>query len=277
MDKDSQVTEFETTSDDPFEGVFGESEEQAEENPVDSSPKEPQEESKPSQEGEESVEEEAADDNTPDDDNIPLHKHPRFKAKVEQVNQLQERLDKLEKSRQQAQTQPQDQSQNVEVPQRFQKLFGVDAPEVWQEFEALVGEIGEKKAEAKLESYVQEQRQEQQKRQQELQKATHQINQQFADLADETGLPLTNENATERNEIAAIAYENDMIKPDGSYNLKLAYDYWKLKKGNQQTKSDDKRKQIASNTTGSNKSSSSETKPLEVGKAQHMDWRQFYN
>jgi hypothetical protein len=92
------------------------------------------EEDKPTQDGDDESKVEDKSDN-PDDNNVPFHKHPRWKEREEEWSKkldeqnatFQKKLDELAKS-----------NQPIEVPDQFKNLYGVDDAKVFSQYQSLV-------------------------------------------------------------------------------------------------------------------------------------------
>jgi len=199
-------------------------------------PEEPKEEEDPSQEGE----------NTPDEPkekpeaDVPFHKHPRFQQLVKERDQEREAREALEARLSELETK-QVNSQPKSAPPEFVHLFG-DNPDFYQEFSRLTQAEAKKIVDERM-SQLERERQEADNKQKQ---ATEFIEKSLAELADETGIDLTNPKCSERNEIMDIAVKYRPIDDQGNIDMRKSYDLWKQIK----PKKDDTiaKKQLASST-----------------------------
>jgi len=85
----------------------------------------------PSQNGEEKPEIKKA--NNPAEEDVPFHKHPRFKALTDEKNQLKQTVDEMKLELQKLSSTNQQNNQDKNIPEWFSEAFGED-PKVWAAF-----------------------------------------------------------------------------------------------------------------------------------------------
>lgn len=71
----------------------------------------------------------------PDEDNIPFHKHPRFKNLIKENKELRATLAEINQKLTAQPTAEGDQGKEAEVPNWFKSIYG-DSQELWKEFSA---------------------------------------------------------------------------------------------------------------------------------------------
>lgn len=254
----------------PQEGAIGDDtteDSQPEDEPQEDSDVKPEPKSGDSEE--DSDEEQGTDepseggDNNPSDDNVPFDKHPRFKSLLKTVKTLKEQNAELavEKQKRELLEKKMEQfieSQNLtnntkQIPDEFVELFG-NNQKAYELFSKMTTKQMEDIVEARLKEMQESQGAEQ--------KAKQELNQYYesvlSDLADETGLDLTNEDDSDRNEILKVAIDWNPVDGEGRTDLKKAYELWKTLKDKSSNKA---KKKVAAMTTDDRTTDTDEEEP----------------
>jgi hypothetical protein len=149
---------------------------------------------------------------------VPFHKHPRWIRREQEIADLKAQLE-AERSTKQT-TAPVIETPG-HVPAQFQKLFGDDV-EAYKEWQTLLKTESRKEAESII-----EQRQQAEKAQKDQEanfqtKAVSWAEDQFIDLADETGIDFSSQDTTERNQVLDIIVEYGLYDENGMPKIKEA-------------------------------------------------------
>lgn len=152
---------------------------------------------------------------------LPFHKHPRFKRIVDENKKMAEELESLKKAREQVSAPVAPTLE--EVPAVYKELFGDNADGV-KKLQALLRAEARKEAE---QFYKQEEdRKGQQKQAEEARskKAVDYALNELAELTEETGIDMTDEKNTLRNQILNHCAKYNFSTPEGLPNIRAAYE-----------------------------------------------------
>lgn len=154
-----EVDLFEKTPEDIINDHQAELEKEGEPTPTDSPSEKKDEKDTQTSAGEQAEEETEPEkkEDTPggtakeksEEDNVPFHKHPRFKELIDEKNKAQEKVDQLEKlfiEVQQNQNKQTD-TKDEEIPREFTELFG-ENEEAWGLFKGLLNNFTQAKLDA---------------------------------------------------------------------------------------------------------------------------------
>lgn len=204
----------------------------------------PSQEESPEEESEEEKEDEPQTDNSEAEDSasnkeVPFHKHPRWKRMQQELREAKEANEKLLNEVETRNTH----SEPEKVPANLQKIFGEDV-EAYVEFlnftrqeqKAVLEEEFKKRDQSKNEI---------DKKQQEL---LNVYEERLADLGEELGLPLHNQNSNERNQILSICEEYGVVDAEGNPDFRKANEL-RVKLYPEKKKVSTERKKIASNAS----------------------------
>lgn len=198
---------------------------------ADSSPEDKQVEDKPSQEG----------DNTPDE-NVPFHKHPRWKEMHDRNKAMDAELQALRQFREEQEKRAQeaeakrDHSQTPKIPKWFSDIHGSNL-DAWQEYMAGAAEQRKGAVEEALRIMEEKQRGEQ-----ESQKAAQAyVDNQLKSLK-ESGKDF------DQNELLKIVSDYRPINEQGQWDFEKAYEILSLKKSMEAKGKSTARKNLAAST-----------------------------
>lgn len=175
-------------------------------------------------EGETKVEPKGTDDDKP----IPFHKHPRWLAREERLNELEAKL---------AQYEAKPQGDAPTPPSEFVELFGND-PQVWAKY----NQFSERQKQDWKNELLSELQQQQQQQLTETRKWDLWVDNQLEELRDEG-------KAFKKNELLKVIGEYKPTDADGNLDFRKGYElYEKLQSLEKNPEKDNKRKQIAGAT-----------------------------
>ena len=211
--------------------------------------------------------------NTPDEDKLPFHKHPRWKAKLAEIEDLKAQLadrPNREEIDQKVRRSIEPNSQTTQIPERFVKLYG-DNPEaykLWQE------EMAEQRRAAR-EEWKHEQEQDTQAQQEAVKQGESFVKNALDELED-SGLKF------DRNELMKFMLEvkekYGVLPEDEEGNIDFHKGYelmqeMKKEKVEEQKKKSTARKELAGFTTNSNSRPESRTDDFVESKdIRHKGW-----
>ncbi|WP_457635788.1 hypothetical protein [Persephonella sp.] len=220
-------------SDDPTNLVDDEKEK---ENSADSPAETTNEKEDPSQEG----------DKTPTEENIPFHKHPRFKQLIEENRKLKELVETSTQKVQEVEGKIEEKlkvevKDEVKLPRWWSILAGED--EISQQaYKDFMEYDKEQRARIKQELLEEQQRQEQEQKEVE-ERWNKWVDEEIKSMQDE-GLEF------DKNELIKIAVDFQPTDQNGNISLRKAYDILKLQKKDKDSLTE-KKKEIASKTSSS--------------------------
>lgn len=200
---EGQTNEVETTEESQPETVEETSEETTEEAPAPSQEEQPEEETTPESSAEKKE--------------VPFHKHPRWQRLQKELQEAREeaRLAREEAKRPQTVTE-----EKRLMPEAFTKLFGSNE-EAWGEWQKL-GLMTEEQVEQKIQAKFEEQQAQSRMAEEAQSKAVQWAEDEFLNLADETGIDFTDSSNTERNQILDICDKYQLFTADGLPNIQVA-------------------------------------------------------
>jgi len=208
------------------------------ENSAESSPEENQVEQSPSSQGET-----AQAVNAENEDNLPFHKHPRFKALIEEKNKLQSTLNELlplKEEIERLKTQPvATQSARQPIPQWFSALYGENS-DAWSAYQS----HSQEERKQMMADIKEELKREQQREAQESQKWNTWIEGQLTELKSEG-------KQFERNEFLKFMRDYSPVDHQGNYDFKKGFELYELKKQSESIVKNQGRKSIAAATMSS--------------------------
>lgn len=205
------------------------------ETPSESLPESNQTEESPSSQGESQQE-----NNTEHEEKLPFHKHPRWKAKQQEIESLKKSVDELLPFREEVQRLRQEFNQvssqeTTQIPQWFSAMFG-DNYEAWK-----VWELKEKEDKVRLkQEIVQEYQAQQAEKQKEMDHWDKWIDNELTQLESEG-------KEFNKNELLKVIDEFKPIDEKGNWDFHKGFELLQMKK--QLEKKNDRsqaRKQIAS-------------------------------
>lgn len=229
-----------------------ESEEQdQEETTTPDSPSETEEEQEePSQEGDEAedTDDDNSDDseNTPDEKDIPFHKHPRWKQKQQEVEELKQQVEELRTVK----TQPEvPQSRDDEpLPQWVLGLGnGTETPELRSWYKTYT-ESTKAERESLRQEVISEIKKEQEQKEKEVEKWNNWVE-------EESTRVLEGEKGITKNELLKAANDFQPVDANGNISFEKALQIVKMQKA-QKPDSSEQKKKIASTTTGGQRGTS---------------------
>ncbi len=206
----------------------------------------------PSQEGEESEEEseekseEETEDNTPDEqENVPFHKHPRWKQRQQEMEELKSQNEKLgDELRQFVEAQKANSNQEFVPDDEFKYLFG-ENPDAYKKFRDITEKYAKEVADKQIQSF----KQEQERVQKETQKWEEHLENTLDTLSVDTGIKLTK---SDRNAVYKMAIDIKPTDDEGNISIEKAFDLWtKLR----EPKSAEGKKKVAAMSTTKDKAS----------------------
>ena len=211
-------------------------------------------------------EETPAEENKQTED-IPFHKHPRFKAVIEEKNQLAEQVKQLTEQMQGI-SQKVKADEPTTIPQWFVKLYG-DDPEVWQQYQEQ-RQFELKEMESQVMSKLAPKLQEIEKSEQDK-KIDLEIENSLKSLEDEG-------HKFDRNALMKIVAENQLFDINGNFNFKAGLVLLGAQPIQQKSNVEAK-KEIAKKTMTESAGEGGQPKKEFVTSAdvQNKDWRSFFN
>ena len=243
-----------------FETKPAEEGEKENENSAESSTETNENGKEPSQEGE------PEKDNTSVEENIPFHKHPRFKEIIEENKKLKDEIEQVRTEFSQKLESIKNEPTTEQIPESFKKLYG-DSPEIWAAWNEY---LSEEKAKIKEEVFANI-RAEAEKKEKEVmllkqkeKEAQQYFENQFAEIESQDG-------KIDRNAIIKVLDQYHCVDPETNlYDIKAAYDIYK-KINRADSEKSNKRKEIADTTT-SKGNSTSEGKPVAWDSIRNKGW-----
>ena len=197
-----------------------------------------------------------------DEENVPFHKHPRFKAiisenhalkeKVEELSSLKEKVERLESSTTQ---------KSVEIPAWFSEVWGLneDAWSKYQQFSS--AEKAAYKEEIKREILA-----EQNKEKEETEKWDRWIDSQIEALESEG-------KTFDRNELMKVMSDYRPTDGQGQYDFHKGYElYSKLKALDEKPEVQKARKEVAAMATSDSKPETTRSKVMTPEEARRTSW-----
>lgn len=181
--------------------------------------------------------------NTPDEDNLPFHKHPRWKEMHERNKRLESELNEFKTFRESATRDlesvksAKDAKSEEVIPERAKRLFGEnpEAYRLWKE------EMEDWKTQAKREVYEDQQRV-QAESQARLSQANSWIDQSLNTLREEG-------KEFDKNELFKVAKEFMPTDENGNLDLRRAYNIMERMKASEISKVTAAKKEVARNAT----------------------------
>jgi len=256
---------------DSLDDIFTEPESAFEEKPTEESEKETDNSSESSTEINENEKEpsqkgEPKKANTSAEENIPFHKHPRFKELIEENKKLKEEIEQTRTEFSQKLESIKNEPTTEQIPESFKKLYG-DSPEIWAAWNEY---LSEEKVKIKEEVFS-DIRAEAEKKEKEAsllkqkeKEAQQYFENQFAEIESQDG-------KIDRNAIIKILDQYHCIDPETNlYDIKAAYDIYK-KINKVDSEKSNKRKELADTTTSSG-NSTSEGKPVAWDSIRNKGW-----
>jgi hypothetical protein len=156
---------------------------------------------------------------------IPFNaKHPRFKRVWKELEESRQAVAELKAWKEEQERKGTQASQPVtpKIPQAFIDLFG-DNEEAWAKYQELT-ELSKKEAREEMKHILEEKEQAKQAQAQAQQKAVDWAEDKFAELADETGIDLSDRDNTVRNQILSICERYDLFTQEGMPNIGKAFE-----------------------------------------------------
>lgn len=149
---------------------------------------------------------------------VPFHKHPRFQRLTKELKELREWKEEQLKQSEEKQEAP----KKLAMPQEFVDLFG-DNPEAWEKYSKL-REIDKLEARSEVQRILDEQSRAQRQEQEAQEKVVAFAEDRFLDLAESTGIDLTDRSNPVRNQILDIVEKYQLYTGDGLPNIDAAND-----------------------------------------------------
>ena len=155
---------------------------------------------------------------------IPFNKHPRFKRLYSELKELRAWKDEMEQQRQQQNVKTEQDPVKPEMSPEFVKLFG-DNPEAWEMFDRMMttrdARVREQ-AKAEMQQLMNAEQERARQAEEVTQRIVAAIEDKFLDLAEETGIDMTDPKNTERNQILDICEKYQLFNADGAPNIEKA-------------------------------------------------------
>ena len=230
---------------------------QEKETPTESSPEtKPQENSVP-----EAAKPSESGDNTIQEENVPFHKHPRFKALIDERRETQEELKSLKEEMERIRLSSQsNQTTSSQIPDWFSEVWGLneDAWQKYQKFSSAEKQQWKQEAIAEIKA-------EQQKLSEENSRWEGWIEEQLDTLKSEG-------KQFDRNEFLKVMVDYKPTNDQGLYDFEKGYDlYTKLKQVEEKPKSN-ARKEIASMTMSGTPSEPTKSNVMTPSQARKTSW-----
>lgn len=226
--------------------------EETEETTTDSQPETVVKEGAPSQEAtEEKPAEKPAETEDSALDNVPFHKHPRWKRMQQELKEAREALAK--RAEPEAKPVVQESAPQTDEEIELIRLFG-DNQDVLKLFRQRDEKMKAKFLDAarkEMQSILENERSQQERVEQQRQQILTNLENTLADMSDEAGVDLTNPRSTIRNQLLNIVEEYNLMDAEGIPNLSAA---WRLhqKLYPRSSDVDEKRKIVAKTGTKTN-------------------------
>jgi hypothetical protein len=203
----------------------------------------------PSQEGEESDDEstekseDESDDNTPDEtDNVPFHKHPRWKQRQQEMEELKSQNEKLSDELRQFVKAQTNSNQEFVPDDEFKYLFG-DNPEAYKKFKGMTEKYAKELVDEQINSF----KQEQERIQEQTQKWEQHMENTLSELSIDNNVKLSK---SDRNEIYKMALDIRPTDSDGNISIEKTFELWNDRR---EKPSAEKKKRVASLSTTKDK------------------------
>lgn len=220
-------------------------EKEPDEKPTPSSPeeKESEQEQSPSSQGEQEKGD-AKPDNTENDNNLPFHKHPRWKAQQQELKEAREFREYALPLLKRLGEKPDRDEETVEIPDWFAELYG-DNAEAWKKYRAYDTQQRKQLRAEILEDMQKEQ-----------QKATEAQSKQEKWVEDELSKLTEDGLKFDRNELLKIAVDYKPTDDEGNISLRKAYDILVMQGAGKEDKpKSEEKKKVADKTMGKGKPS----------------------
>lgn len=210
---------------------------------------------------------------------LPYHKDPRWirllnetKASKKEAEALKAKIEALERK---TEASSGDVGKSQEVPAKYKRLFGEDF-EAYKEWEAFQQEETKKIALAIYEERIAKEQEMKQQEEQERKKALQFAEDQFLELAEETGIDFHDPDNTERNQILDICVKYNLLDEKGLPLIRSANE---LRQSLYPATTDDteEKKKIVAKTNSKTNAASSESKLFTSSKLKKMNMSQFFN
>lgn len=257
---------------DPFKSIIKVSEEPQEETPASSQEEKVEETESPASEGEsteETSKEESSDENTPDEKNLPFHMHPRWKALMQERDELRQAQETLQKQVQEMQSKVSVvNSQPASIPDWFTQAYG-DDQDLWARYQ----EENKRTRDEIKQEILQDIRSEQSKAQAEQDQMLEWIDQQMSVLGETHSIDLSYKDGKNslRNELIKIALEYHPTDQQGNIDFEKVYEIRELK--SKRDEKVEKRKEIAQAVSSTQKISEPAKKDyLTPEDLKNKDW-----
>lgn len=260
----------------PFDGLFAESNDQAKETPGESSPENKPKETAPSQEGVKDEEETTASEssNTPVvNKEVPLNKDKRWQDMRESIKQRDSQMEEMKKEHQAQISELKEliqsgKSQPAKAPKAFAELFGIDTEEAWSKWlelsQATVTPVDEKALEAKILKQIEAKQQEQSQAQK---KQLEWVDTELGKLKEE-GLKF------EKNELLSILDTYRPTDENGYLDFRKGYELLQManatKPANHRKQA---RKELAGKTASSGAGDPTPSDVVDLAKTRNKNWR----
>lgn len=187
-------------------------------------------------------------DNTDDEDNIPFHKHPRWKAINDKNKQLEADIESLKEASHKG-AEPQD--KGVNMPDWFKGTFG-DDPDAWSKYQNYEGNMREQIKNEILQDH------------QNQVQAQNDATQRWNDWVETSVQDLKDQGKKfDKNKLLKIAHDYLPTDAQGNIDFNKAYDIYEMQEGNKgEDKVIKKKKEVADKSMSSGGSNAPSEKKL---------------
>lgn len=187
---------------------------------------------------------------------LPFHKHPRFKRIVDENRKLQGEIEELKKMREQVP--PAISAAEEKVPQEYANLFGEDV-NAYRSWQKMLEKTANEQARALFDDMKKQEAAAKQAEESRNQKAVDYALNELSELAEETGIDLTDDKNTARNQVLDICAKYNLVTPEGFPNIRAAYELHGRLYPTQTPELEEKKKVLTKTVTKTNSQAKEDT------------------
>ena len=181
---------------------------------------------------------------------VPFHKHPRWKEMYEDNKALKERLATLESSKSQP---SQSANKQTDIPDYWKDLYGDNAERTWSAHMRTLDDVKRQAVEETEQRLNAKRRQEQETQQQ----AQRYVEDSLSNLKAEG-------KSFDDNELLKVVSDYRPITSDGQWDFEKAYQILQLMKGSEGKEKSEARRKLASETTRNSSKGEPDKKGLSI-------------
>jgi len=203
---------------------------------------------------------------------VPFHKNPRWVRMQEELKELRA----LKSQEGERKAEPAAEKGEATVPNEFRRLFGDDV-EAFKEWQTLLRTEARKEAEGIIEERTRSADEQREQGESARKAIITQAEDEFAEMADESGVDFSDPNCSERNQILSIIEKYELYDQQGHPRIRKADELRKelyAPKGNQLV---EEKKNVIKKTNGKSSVVPKDTGIMTSSKLKKMNISQFFN